>query len=130
MTSTKIKIDGKSYDIRIASLKRKADILDKFATRSEDGVLHREVIGTYYNYTLELYSNDKQVYNEVFEVLSNPVPSHRVELPTDHVAFDGYFSSISDEVVRIDTDGLTKYHKLTCRLTAVRPRKRGDGTRT
>ena len=65
-----IKIDGIEYNVSLAEVKRKADILDRYAERSEDGVLHREVIGTFYNYTLKIFTNDKQVYETLFEVLS------------------------------------------------------------
>lgn len=115
-------IDGVSYDVAITQLQRKADILDRSANRSEDGVLHREVIGTYYNYTLNIYTSNKKLYERLFWVLSAPTAYHRVELPNDHVAFDGYFSSIQDEVLRLEKDG-TRYKKLTCRLTAMRPRR-------
>jgi len=117
-------IDGTTYRVPIIELKRKADILDKYAYRSEDGNLHREVIGTYHNFTLKIgVVNDPVLYNTLFDVLSAPVDSHTVELPHDHVSFKGYFSSIQDEVVRIMPDG-TKYKGLSCNLTAMMPRRR------
>lgn len=117
-------IDGITYRVPIIELKRKADILDKYAYRSEDGILHREVIGTYYNYSLKIGTiNDPVLYNTLFEVLSAPVDYHTVELPNDHVAFKGYFSSVSDEVSRVRPDG-TKYKELSCNLTARAPRRR------
>lgn len=118
-----IKIDGVEYKIAITKLQRKADILDKFAGRSEDGVLWREVIGTFYNYTLKIgVINDPELYNTLFEVLSDPVESHEVELPHDHVKFDGYFSSVQDEVHKVLSTGAT-YRGLSCKLTAMKPRK-------
>ena len=52
-TSKYIQIDGQEYKVPLISpMDRKGDILDLTANRTEDGVLHREVIGTYYNYTL------------------------------------------------------------------------------
>lgn len=124
MIDRKIIIDGVSYDVAIASLKRKADILDKSAYRSEDGELHREVIGTFYNYTLAIgVINNDSLYNQLFEVLSAPVPYHTVILPHDNYSFDGYFSSIQDEVSRLTEDG-AKFKGLTCNLTARSPRKR------
>lgn len=124
IVNRKIIIDDVEYDVAITSLKRKADILDKSAYRSEDGELHREVIGTYYNYTLAIgvYNNDA-LYNRLFEVLSEPVAYHKVILPHDNVEFNGYFSSIQDEVVRLTTDG-AKFKGLTCNLIAKSPRKR------
>lgn len=119
-----IKIDGVMYRVAIVSLKRKADILDKYAERSEDGILHREVIGTYHNFTLNIgVVNDLNLYNTLFEVLSAPVASHMVELPHDHVQFEGYFSSIQDEIDRVSDNG-TRYKGLSCNLIAVQPRRR------
>lgn len=120
----KIIIDGTTYDVAITSLKRKADILDKSAYRSEDGELHREVIGTYYNYTLAIgVQNNDELYNTLFEVLSAPEAYHQVTLPHDNVSFKGYFSSIEDEVVRLTADG-AKFKGLTCNLIAKSPRKK------
>lgn len=116
-------IDGVEYDVAITECKRKADILDKYAERTEDGNLHREVIGTYHNFTLNLFTNDKALYNKLFDVLSAPVAKHSVTMPTDGVTFDGYFASVQDEVVRIEKDG-TKYKGLSCNLVAVYPRRR------
>lgn len=119
-----IQIDGVSYRVRIVELKRKADILDKYAERSEDGVLHREVIGTYHNYSLKIgVTNDLDLYNTLFDVLSAPVESHIVVLPHDHVQFEGYFSSVTDNIDKITNEG-TRYKDLTCNLTAMQPRRR------
>lgn len=117
-------IDGTTYQVPIVELKRKADILDKYAYRSEDGVLHREVIGTYHNYSLKIgVVNDPDLYNRLFDVLSAPVASHSVELPHDHTRFDGYFSSVQDEIQRLTPTG-AKYKELSCNLTAMKPRRR------
>lgn len=126
VVNRQIMIDGIPYDVAITSFKRKADILDKSANRSEDGELHREVIGTFYNYTLAIgvINNDK-LYNTLFEVLSEPVAYHEVVLPHDNISFKGYFSSVQDEVVRLTEDG-AKFKGLTCNLIAKSPRKRAS----
>ena len=36
-----IKIDGEFFDVPLVSIKRTGDFLDKYANRTEDGVLHR-----------------------------------------------------------------------------------------
>lgn len=119
-----IVIDGKSYAVRITELKRTADILDKYAERDETGELHREVIGTFYNYQLKIgvKMGERDLYNELFDVLSAPVESHRVELPHDHVEFEGYFSSIADNIKLVDDDGFDA-NGLSCKLTAMKPRR-------
>ena len=48
-----IVIDSIDYDIPIVSLSGQADMLDKYAERTVDGVLHRELIGVYDNYEIQ-----------------------------------------------------------------------------
>lgn len=117
-------IDNKAYAVRITELKRTADILDKYAERDETGELHREVIGTFYNYQLKIgvKMGERDLYNELFDVLSAPVDCHDVELPHDHVKFKGYFSSISDNIKLVDDDGFD-CNGLSCKLTAMKPRR-------
>lgn len=117
-------IDGTSYDVAITSLKRTADVLDKYAYRDENGDLHREVIGTYYNYTLSIgVINNDELYNKLFDVLAEPVAYHVVTLPHDNYKFEGYFSSVADEVARLTPSG-AHFKGLTCKLIARLPRKR------
>lgn len=121
-------IDGTRYDgVIIAELKRRADILDKYAYRSEDGILHREVIGTYHNYDLrvgvENPYRDRQLYNTLFDVLSEPTAYHEVILPHDEIQFRAYFSSVQDSVRLIDENGAI-YTGLSCKCTAMEPRRR------
>lgn len=117
-------IDGIEYDVPIIKLQRNANILDKYAERTEDGVLHREPIGTYYNYTLNIgVVHDKILYNRLWDVFSAPVTHHIVELPHDHVSFAAYISSVSDEVVRLENDGAL-YKGLTARFTAMIPARK------
>lgn len=116
-----IKIDDKEYKVSIVELQRKGDILDNTANRTEDGVLHREVIGTFYNYTLTIgVINDPALYEELWWVLTAPVASHWIELPHDHVRFEGYFGSCKDNIILITEDGY-KARGLSFNLVATRP---------
>lgn len=114
-------IDGTEYKVPIVELQRKGDILDLTANRTEDGVLHREVIGTYYNYTLNIgIVNDPDLYETLWSVLTAPVASHQVELPHDHVQFEGYFGSCKDNITMLTDDGY-RAKGLSCNLVATRP---------
>lgn len=119
--SKNIIIDGVEYKVPIVDLQRKGDILDLTANRTEDGVLHREVIGTFYNYTLTIgVVNDQDLYNELWWVLTTPVASHMVELPHDHIQFEGYFGSCKDNIQLITEDGF-RAKGLSFNLVATRP---------
>jgi hypothetical protein len=96
-------IDGTTYNIPVASIKRKADFLDKYAERTEDGVLHRELIGVYYNYQLQfgrtLNTSD---YAALWNKLTEATEFHTVTVPDEsgNYTFTAYFSNVGDELVK------------------------------
>lgn len=124
----KLIIDGTPYNLAIIEMHRKADVLDKSAYRSEDGDLHREVIGTYYNYTLKFgmlcrTKEERTEYNQLFEVLAQPVEYHSVTLPHDGITFEGYFGSVEDEInYLVDDETGAAFKGLQCNLIARLPR--------
>lgn len=120
-TSKWLQIDGVEYKVPIVSLKRKGDILDLTANRTEDGVLHREVIGTFYNYTLTIgIVNDQELYDALWWVLTTPVASHQIQLPNQPEPFEGYFGSCQDDIVLITDEG-QRAKGLSFNLVATRP---------
>jgi hypothetical protein len=129
----KIKIDDTYFNIAISELHRKADVLDKSAYRSEDGDLHREVIGTYYNYTLKFgmmcrTQEEREEYNRLFDTLSTPMEYRRVTLPHDGIEFEGYFASVEDDInYLVDDETMAAFKGLQCNLIARLPRKRPGG---
>lgn len=127
-TSKYLQIDGVAYKVAITDLQRKGDVLDLTANRTEDGVLHREVIGTYYNYTLTIICNNQETYEKLWWVLTAPVASHQVQLPYQPTAFEGYFGSVKDTIVYLDSPdeeypsygAKYKAKGLSCNLVATR----------
>ena len=77
-------IDGVSYNVVVRSLKRKFAVLDSDKSgRAQSGLMIRDVIGTFYNYTIELDTDllDKDDYNRLYEAVSSPIESHTVVFP-------------------------------------------------
>lgn len=97
-----IVIDSIDYDIPIVSLSGQADMLDKYAERTVDGVLHRELIGVYDNYEIEFASSyrDSATYSDLWFKLTEPVPWHMVKFPTifGEREIEGYFANTRHEV--------------------------------
>lgn len=106
-------IDFSNY-VDFVSLKRKAHFFDKYAKRDISGVLHRELIGVYINYTLELgIVNNFQVYNQLWDKLTEPKEFHYVVISSNthreyngstgstttynNYGFTAYFADIEDE---------------------------------
>lgn len=121
-----IQIDGITYDIPLVSVKRTADFLDKYAERSEDGDMQRELIGVYFNYQMSFGTiDDDNLYDALWEVLTRPVEYHDFELPTTRgrYAFRGYVSGVSDEIEKIMSD-TAKFKGLQCKFIAKKPSRR------
>lgn len=106
-------IDGIEFNIAIVSLEGQADMLDKYAERTPDGVLHRELIGVYDNYEIEFasaYSNP-QGYSDLWFKLTEPVPWHTVKFPTilGEREIVGYFANTRHKASK--QKGTTTYWK-------------------
>jgi hypothetical protein len=99
-----ITLDGTSYDINIISMKRKAEFVDKFAERTEDGILHRELIGVYFNYSLTLSpGSDVAEYAAFYSNITEPVEFHTVTVydSDGEYTYVAYVANVSDEVRKV-----------------------------
>lgn len=109
-------IDGTTYDIPIVDMRAQADMLDKYAERTNDGVLHRELIGVYDNYEIQFGAsvNNSEVYADLWWKLTEPVPWHNVVFPTvlGTRTIQGYFSGTNHEILR-QKDGKTYWKSLS-----------------
>lgn len=123
-----ITIDNNWYWCPISKLKRKADFLDKYANRTEDGDLKRELIGVYKNYEIEFgefpdTADGRKKYNALFDKLSEAEEFHTITIPdaSGTYTFKAYISSVSDEYKRIYSDGYSTFKGLSCKFTAKAP---------
>lgn len=118
-------IDGDEFDIPIVSLKGQADMLDKYAERTVDGILHRELIGVYDNYEIQFASSyrNSPAYSDLWFKVTEPVPWHMVKFPTifGDREIEGYFANTSHEVVR-QKDGVTYWKGLSTSFVSRRKR--------
>lgn len=121
-----IQIDGVRYNVPVLSIRRDAELLDRMAERTEDGVLTRQVIGTYYNYSITWGSitNDAE-YLALYHVLTSPTPFHLIVVPGSggDYEFTAYISGVSDEVKKVK-GGQAYWHKLSAKFIAKEPARR------
>lgn len=109
-----IMIDGETYDVPIVGMSRTAEFLDKYAERTLDGNLNREIIGVYFKYQVAFgKAGSPSEYARLWEKLTEPVEFHDIRLPDEDgfITFSGYFGSPKDEFVRVETDGVTRWMK-------------------
>lgn len=123
------KIDGVAYPkIHVVNLKRKFSILDgELAGRSTRGDMIRDVIGTYYNYTLELACTklSQAEYAKFYLLISYPADSHKVSVPFNQFMydFDAYITSGEDELKYMsETEKI--WRGITCDFIAMKPARR------
>lgn len=118
-------IDGTTFDIPVVAIRRNAEFLDKFAERTEDGILHRELIGVYFNYSLQFgRTNNTTEYAALWSKLTEAIEFHEVTTPdldATPVTFTAYFANVSDEIHK-ETDAKTFWKNLTVNFIAKEPR--------
>ena len=120
-----INIDGTTYNIPILFIDMAADMLDKYAERTNDGVLHRELIGVYYNFKITFapgYDNPTE-YALLWRALTEPVEFHEVTLWDEAGPYTqtGYFAKTNHKLTKVKSD--QPYWKgLTTTFIAKQPR--------
>ena len=102
-----ITIDRITYNVPIKVINRKVEMLYKNGKRSEDGVLHSELIGVYFNYDVEAGMSPRNVsdYTALWLKITEPVEKHEVVMPDvgGTRTFFAYFANIKDEVAKVGT---------------------------
>ncbi len=90
------------------------------------GKKNRDVIGTYYNYTLSLDTRGLAVdeYDALYEVLSAPVDYHTIQMPYGQgaITFQAYVSNVDDRLLDKST-GKALWGQMTVTFTALAPQR-------
>lgn len=126
---TPIVIDGVTYPhIYVLSLKRSFSVLDgDNAGRVMTGDMVRDIIGTYYNYSLEIDSDesDPDEYDRLYEVLSAPVDSHTITVPYGQgtLTYKAYATNGEDNLVKCYEE-LNGWNGLSVNFIAMSPKRR------
>lgn len=104
-------VDGVAYNVTVKKLKRKFSVqdTDKSGRVIAKGEMIRDVIGTFYNYTIEIETKnlDMATYDRLYEVLSSPADYHVITVPYGQGTrtFRAYVTSGDDEIRSIDASG-------------------------
>ncbi len=105
-------LDGSSFPgIAVISLKRSAQILDgdNVGRTTLAGEMQRDIIGTFYNYSMQIDSirSDPASYSRFYDWITAPVDYHNVTFPYNQQTISGryYVSSVEDVLDGIDSHG-------------------------
>lgn len=118
-------IDGLTFPhVAIISIKRNFSVLDgSEAGRTASGDMIRDVIGTYYNYTVEFRGKEgyEEEYEQLFELLSKPVDSHMMELPFGNKTIKQkmYCTSGGDDLKRFSLEKTNRFQTLSINFVAM-----------
>ena len=122
-----ITIDGTPYDVPIIALDESCDFLDKYAERTEDGVLHRELIGCYFNQQIQFASpvnaTQKAAQQSLWNKLCEATEFHTVTVPDDDgvdFTFTAYFANVK-RGLRKWKDEKTYWKNMTVNFIAQSP---------
>lgn len=119
-------IDDLTYNVPVASIKRKAAFRDKYANRTESDDLFRKLSGVFFNYELKFGSTtDVAEYARLWDKLTEPVEFHTVTVPDESgdYTFTAYFSNVGDEL-RKTTAEKNYWENLTVNFIAKSPARR------
>lgn len=97
------KLDGTDYNVFVTKLERSFEVADSDSSgRTKDWNMHRDVVGTFYNYTIEVEArnNDQKAYNDFYQAISSPEESHDVIFPYngETLSFKAYCTKGKDNL--------------------------------
>lgn len=126
--SAPVTIDGVTYPhIHVTSIKRNFQVLDgDNAGRVMSGAMVRDVIGTYYNYSISIDAdgNWPQEYDRLYDVITSPVDSHTIIVPYAQttLAFRAYVTNGSDDL-KYMANTLNRWGGLSFNFIAMEPQR-------
>ena len=105
MANNIFRLDGREYNVNVIELKRKFAVTDtENSGRTTDYVMHRDIIGTFYNYSMKVTPNglDMVSYNQFYDAISNPsFTSHDITVPygNETMTFKAYITQGEDDLI-------------------------------
>lgn len=124
------KVDGIEFTKAVVDKpKRSFQILDgeNAGRQILTAKMERDVLGTFYNYSINIDSRfmSKEDYDTLYELLSAPVDSHRIEVPfaQETLIFEAYVTNGTDELTGIRKDTNT-WANLSINFIAMEPQRR------
>ena len=115
------------FNVRIPEdgIKRSFSVADSDkAGRLLTGRMMRDIIGTFYNYTIDIDTNklSQSEYDEFYEIVSAPVDYHQISVPYAQttLTFDAYITSGEDVLKTSNSSGNT-WTGLSLNFVAMEP---------
>ncbi len=124
-----VSIEGKYFNVFIPEdgIERNFAIVDtNDAGRVLTGAMERDIIGSFYNYTIKLNTNFLSFaeYDELYEILSSPVEYHWIIVPyaQSTLQFKAYVTQGKDVLKRMSEKG-NHWKQLSVNFIAMEPER-------
>lgn len=123
-------LDGTAYHVGVEELERNFSVTDtEQSGRTADYAMHRDIIGTFYNYTMKVYPmiGDLESYDAFYDAISDPnYESHEMTFPygQETLTFRAYVSQGKDKLKRRSGRNLWGSEGLSLTFTAMEPQRR------
>lgn len=123
---TQFLLDGRTYNVHVMSLKRLFEVKDAITPSTTlSGEIYRDVIGTYYNYTMTVRAKagDREALDSFWDAISQPAASHVCVFPYNQTVITQkmYIKSGSQDILRLHEDG-AEWADITIQFTAQAPK--------
>lgn len=122
-------IDGRYFNVFIPQdgIERNFAVVDTDdAGRVLTGAMERDIIGTFYNYTIKLNTNFLSFaeYDELYEILSSPEEYHMIIVPyaQSTLRFKAYVTQGKDVLNRMSSKG-NHWKQLSVNFIAMEPER-------
>lgn len=125
-------LDGKEYNVEVEhdSLERSFAVTDTDQSgRTLDYTMDRDIIGTFYNYTMKIYPKtaDMASYNAFYDAISDPAyESHTMTFPygDETLTFQAYVSQGKDKLRIRNGKNYWGQSGLSLNFVAIEPQRR------
>ena len=96
-------MDGVDYDVFVTKLERSFEVSDSDSSgRTKDWKMHRDVVGTFYNYTMDIqmHNFNMEQYAAFYQAISAPVAEHSMTFPYngESLTFNAYCTKGKDQL--------------------------------
>ena len=119
-------LDGVAYNVSVTKLSRKFSIMDAEGSgRTQNGEMYRDVIGTFYNYsmTVEPRDGDNAAMDAFWDAISQPAVSHVCVFPYGQTTMTQrmYITSGEQDVKRLSPKA-THWGEVAVEFVAMSPK--------
>lgn len=119
-------LDGKEYNVDVVALIRKFSVLDTdLSGRTQDGEMYRDIIGTFYNYTMTVQQrgDDAASLDAFWDEVSKPVASHTCVFPYNQTTLSQkMYVTSGEQEIRRKSAKKTDWKELTINFIATKPK--------